>query len=82
MDSEWVTASELGDWSYCRRTWWYVRRGVSRDAASQLAAGTAEHATFARQVARVERRRGLGLGLMAASLALALLLVALLLVLR
>jgi len=82
MESEWVTASELGDWAYCRRAWWYARGGVERDAAPQLAAGTAGHAAFARQVDRVERRRGLGLGLMFAALAVALLLVALLLVVR
>ena len=82
MDSEWVTASELGDWAYCRRAWWYARRGAERDAAPQLAAGTAGHAAFARQVDRVERWRGLGVGLMVAASVLALLLVILLLVLR
>jgi hypothetical protein len=82
MDSEWVTASELGDWAYCRRAWWYARRGVERDATPQLAAGTAGHAAFGRQVDRIERRRGLGLGLMVAALAVALLLAALLLVVR
>ena len=82
MDSEWVTASELGDWAYCRRAWWYARRGAERDAATRLDAGTAAHVTFARQVAQVERRRGLGVGLTAAASALALLLVILLLVLR
>jgi hypothetical protein len=81
MDSEWVTASELGDWAYCRRAWWHARRGAARDAAPHLDAGMAAHATFARQVTQVERRRGLGLGLIAASSALALLLAILLLVL-
>jgi hypothetical protein len=82
MESGWVTASELGDWAYCRRAWWYGRVGAERDTAPRLAAGTAEHAAFADRVARVERQRGLGVGLMVAASALALLLAIVLLVLR
>lgn len=82
MEREWVTASELGEWAYCRRAWWYARRGTARDAAPQVAAGTAEHTAIAREVAQIERQRTGGVRLMVVALALALLLIALLVVLR
>lgn len=82
MDTEQVTASELGDWVYCRRAWWYARQGAPRDATAPLAAGTREHAAITRHVARIERQRGLALRLILAGLGCTLLLVALLLVLR
>lgn len=81
-DTEWVTASELGDWAYCRRAWWYTRQGAARDTGSRLAAGTAGHAVIARQVTRIAQQRGLAVRLMVAALACAILLVALLVVLR
>lgn len=81
-DTEWVTASELGDWAYCRRAWWYARQGTARDTGPRLAVGTAGHTVIARQVARIERQRGLAVRLMVAALACAILLVALLVVLR
>jgi len=81
-DTEWVTASELGDWIYCRRAWWYTRQGAARDTDPRLAAGTAGHTVIARQVTRIEQQRGLALRLMVAALASAILLVALLVVLR
>ena len=82
METEWVTASEIGDWAYCRRAWWYARRGEAHDAAPRPATGTAEHAAVARQIARLARQRAFGGWLMVAAIALATLLVALLLVLR
>ncbi len=82
MESEWVTASELGEWAYCRRAWWHARRGTARNGAPQLAAGTAEHTVIAREVTQIERQRTGAVRLMVVALALTLLLIALLMVLR
>jgi hypothetical protein len=82
MDTEWVTASELGEWAYCRRAWWYARQGAACDTGPRLAAGTAGHTVIAREVARIERQRGFAVYLLAAALVLTLVLVAVLVALR
>ena len=82
MDTKWVTASELGEWAYCRRAWWYARRGAQHTAGPRLAAGTSGHAAIARDVAGIERQRTLGVRLVAVALVLTLLLVAVLVALR
>ena len=82
MDAEWVTASELGEWAYCRRAWWYAGRRTEHAAGPRLAAGTAGHAAIARDVAWIERQRTLGVGLVVVALVLTLLLVAVLVALR
>ena len=82
MESEWVTASELGEWAYCRRAWWYARQGAEHAAGPRLAAGTAGHTVIARDVARIERQRTLGMRLMVVALVLTCLFVAVLVALR
>ena len=82
MDTEWVTASELGEWAYCRRSWWYSRQGAEHAAGPRLAAGAAGHAVIADDVAQIERQRTLGVRLVVVALVLTLLLVAVLVVLR
>jgi hypothetical protein len=78
-DEGWVAASELGDWAYCERAWWFARRRVSTLAAPALERGAAQHDTVARVARQVERRQRLSVVLLLAGLALALLLGALLL---
>ena len=82
MDTEWVTASELGEWAYGRRSWWYARQGAERAAGPHLAAGTAGHAVIASDVARIERQRMLGVRLMVVALVRTFLFVAVLVALR
>ena len=82
MDTEWVTASELGEWAYCRRAWWYAWQGAERAAGPRRAAGTAGHTVLAHEVARLERQRTLGARLMVVALALTFLVMAVLVALR
>ena len=57
MDTEWVTASELGEWAYCRRSWWYARQGAEHAVGTRHATGTVGHAVIAHDVAQIERQR-------------------------
>jgi hypothetical protein len=82
METGWVSASELGDWAYCRRAWWYARQGAEHAAGPRLAAGAADHAAIARDVARLERQRTLGVRLSVSALVLTLLLIGVLVALR
>ena len=81
-NTEDVAASELAEWAYCRRAWWYARQGLPREARPQLAAGTAGHAAIAQQVHRIERQRAVAVRLFVGGLTLTVLLVALLGVVR
>lgn len=69
-----IRASEIGEYSYCSRAWWY--RHVAKLAppgdgsGSRLARGSEAHQRHGRQVARASALRSIGmvlavLGLMA-----------------
>ncbi len=45
-----LKASELGAYLYCRRAWWYQKRGVESDNQAELAAGTDLHLEHGRKV--------------------------------
>ena len=74
-----IRASELGDYTYCSRAWWYRHvlkiSPPSTDTLSRLEAGTFAHQAHGRSVALSTTLRALGislalLGLMALALAL------------
>ncbi len=69
MEDDYVTASEIGDWLYCRRQWWYARRSEPTLAAPLLERGSATHAAVAVQVRRVERLRTVAVWLIVTSVA-------------
>jgi hypothetical protein len=60
-----IRASELGEYSYCARAWWY--RHVVKlsppagEGASRLVEGHAAHANHGRRVETATRLRALGL---------------------
>ena len=74
MDDDWVSASELSEWAYCERAWWYARHRLPTLAAPARERGAARHDTVAREAHQIERQRGLAIVLLLAGLALALLL--------
>ena len=74
MDDDWVSASEISEWMYCRRAWWYARRRLPTLAAPALERGAARHDALAHAARRIERRQRLASRLLVAGLALALLL--------
>lgn len=45
-----LKASEVGSYLYCKRAWWYHRRGVESENRAELATGTDLHLRHGRQV--------------------------------
>ncbi len=62
-------ASELGEYAYCRRSWWLGRVcGLPSANLSALSRGRASHGAHARRARRAARLRGLAVcGLLAAA---------------
>lgn len=67
-NEEYITASEIGEYLYCQRSWWYKRRGIRADPQGSLKRGNREHEAIFRQVEATERA-----GVVAQKLLLALL---------
>ena len=59
MASDTIRASEVGNYLYCRRSWWYQRQGVRSANTEQLARGDAAHAAYGREAQQAQRLRGL-----------------------
>ena len=44
MSDNWIRASEIGDYLYCRRSWWLKRsRGIASENVREVARGTQHH---------------------------------------
>ncbi len=53
MSYHWIRASEIGEYVYCRRSWWLRRvRGVASVRVAQMQAGTRHHERHGRLVQR------------------------------
>jgi len=63
-----IRASDIGNYLYCRRAWWYRRQGVESEDRAELAAGTDLHQHHGRQVLASSLTRTLGLILLLAAL--------------
>ena len=46
-----IRASEIGEYLFCKRAWWYRTQGMESENRKALDAGTAEHEDLARRVA-------------------------------
>ncbi len=45
-----LKASEVGSYLYCKRAWWYRKRGLEPENQAELAAGTDLHLQHGRKV--------------------------------
>jgi CRISPR/Cas system-associated exonuclease Cas4 (RecB family) len=56
-----IRASDIGNYLYCRRAWWYRRQGVESENQSEMNTGTEIHRQHGRQVLASGLTRALGL---------------------
>lgn len=43
MEGHWIKASELGEYLYCQRAWWYRLQGLASANVHQLSHGIIAH---------------------------------------
>jgi CRISPR/Cas system-associated exonuclease Cas4 (RecB family) len=65
-----IRSSDIGNYLYCRRAWWYRKQGIESDNRTELAAGTQLHQKHGRQVLASTLTRTVGLILLLIALAL------------
>jgi CRISPR/Cas system-associated exonuclease Cas4 (RecB family) len=65
-----IRSSDIGNYLYCRRAWWYRKLGFESDNQAELAAGTEIHRQHGRKVVASGLARLLALILLFAALLL------------
>ena len=65
-----LRSSDIGNYLFCRRAWWYRRQGYQPANQAELAYGTQLHRRHGRKVLLAGILRALGLLLLLASLVL------------
>jgi hypothetical protein len=65
-----LRSSDIGNYLYCHRAWWYRRQGYQPANQAELVYGTRMHIRHARKVLLAGFLRALGLLLLLASLVL------------
>jgi len=63
-----IRSSDIGNYLYCRRAWWYKKQGFESENQTELAAGTELHRRHGRKVLASNLTRILGLILLFAAL--------------
>lgn len=71
MGQRQVRASEIADFAFCRRAWWYALKGEQSHNRDQLEGGGRWHHRHARQVLMAGLLRWVAYGLVVAALGLA-----------
>ena len=56
-----IRSSDIGNYLYCRRAWWYKKQGVESANQAELATGTELHRQHGRQVLASNLARTVGL---------------------
>ena len=65
-----IRSSDIGNYLYCRRAWWYRKQGIESANQAELTAGTHLHQKHGRQVLASSLTRTLGLILLLIALVL------------
>lgn len=65
-----IRSSDIGNYLYCRRAWWYRKSGVESENQAEMAAGTEIHRQHGRKVVASVLIRSVGLILLFAALML------------
>jgi CRISPR/Cas system-associated exonuclease Cas4 (RecB family) len=55
MTDNYITASEIGEFLYCQRSWWYRKRGEQSAQIAAIERGTEQHEQLAQDVVQTER---------------------------
>jgi hypothetical protein len=65
MSYKWIRASEIAEYSYCRRSWWLKQvRGWQTSNAQQIRTGNRHHNKHGNQLRQVSLIRGLAYALL------------------
>lgn len=56
-----IRSSDIGNYLYCRRAWWYKKQGVESENQAELATGTELHRQHGRKVLASSLARTVGL---------------------
>jgi len=59
-----IRSSDIGNYLYCRRAWWYKKQGIESENQTELAFGTEIHRQHGRKVIASNLTRTLGLVLL------------------
>lgn len=59
MKERWIKASEIGEYLYCQRAWWYRLQGFSSANVQELEQGTEHHLQHSRGLSIAARYRTL-----------------------
>lgn len=70
MERRWIKASEIGEYLYCQRAWWYRLQGAHSANVQELALGSLQHARHGRGLRWVNWQRWLAGVLVALALIL------------
>ncbi len=73
MKARWIKASEIGEYLYCRRAWWYRLQGFSSANVRELEQGTEHHLQHSRGLSWASWQRSVAFVLIATAVVLLLL---------
>ena len=59
-----IRSSDIANYLYCRRAWWYRRQGFESENQSELATGTEIHRQHGRTVLAATLNRSVGMVLL------------------